>query len=216
MIMKVICLYIFDLDGTITDTNGTWQAVDVEFLARRGLEPTPEYAETVTRSIFPIAARFTKDYYHLPDIPEEIMAEWDALAEHHYRELASLKPGAAAFLRQCREEGRPMALFTACRPALCRAALERFGLLSLFDHIVYAEEIGLEKRDPRCFLRLSELVGASPAECVLFDDSPDNCATAAKAGMDTVGVYDPLYESRQEELRRVSARYVRSLEELLH
>ena len=209
-------MYIFDLDGTITDTNGVWQAVDVEFLARRGLEPTQEYTEMVTRSIYPIAAQFTKDYYHLPDTPGEIMAEWDALAEHHYRELAPLKPGAAAFLRQCREEGRPMALFTACRPALCRAALERFGLLPLFDHIVYAEEIGLEKRDPRCFLRLSELLGAPPEECTHFDDSPDNCATAAKAGMDTVGVYDAYYESRQGELKSVCRRHIRSFEELVN
>lgn len=209
-------MYIFDLDGTITDTNGVWQAVDAEFLARRGLEPTQEYTEGVTRSIYPIAARFTREYYSLSDTPEEIMAEWDALAEHHYRALAPLKPGVAEFLRQCREEGRPVALFTACRPGLCRAVLERFGLLGLFDHIVYAEEIGLEKRDPRCFVRLSELVGAPPERCVLFDDSPDNCATAARAGMETVGVYDSLYESRQDELSRVSARYVRSFEELLN
>ena len=208
-------LYIFDLDGTITDTNGVWLAVDVEFLTRRGLEPTLGYTELVSRSIYPIAAQFTKSYYKLPDTPEEIMAEWDALAQRHYRELAPLKPGAAAFLRRCREEGRPMALFTACRPSLCRAALDRHGLTELFAHIVYAEEIGLEKRDLRCFLRLSELTGTPPDKCVLFDDSPDNCATAARAGMDTVGVYDPLYESRQEELRQACARYIRSFEELL-
>ena len=35
-------MYIFDLDGTITDTNGIWLEVDQEFLACRGLSPTPE------------------------------------------------------------------------------------------------------------------------------------------------------------------------------
>ena len=54
-------MYIFDLDGTITDTNGLWVEVDNEFLARRGLRPTPEYTDTVARSIYPIAARFTRD-----------------------------------------------------------------------------------------------------------------------------------------------------------
>ena len=142
-------MYIFDLDGTITDTNGIWLQVDLEFLARRGLAHTPEYQRVVERSIYPIAARFTKDYYHLPDSPEDIMAEWDAMAERHYRELAPLKPGAEAFLRQCAAQGRPMAIFTACRPALCQAALERFGLWKLFGHVVFAEEIGLEKRDPQ-------------------------------------------------------------------
>ena len=209
-------MYIFDLDGTITDTNGLWIEVDNEFLARRGLTPTRSYTDVVSRSIYPIAAQFTRDYYRLPDTQEEIMAEWDALAQRHYRELAPLKPGAGDFLHQCREEGRPMAVFTACRPALCRIALERFGLTGLFQHIIFAEEIGLEKRDPLCFVRLSELVGAALSQCTLFDDSPDNCATAAKAGMDTVGVYDAYYAGRQDELKAVCRRYVRSLNELLH
>lgn len=208
-------MYIFDLDGTITDTNGLWLEVDGEFLARRGLSATPEYTGTVSRSIYPIAARFTRDYYHLPDTPEEIMAEWDSLAEHHYRELAPLKPGAGEFLRQCREDGIPMALFTACRPALCRIALGRFGLAELFGQVVFAEEIGLEKRDPLCFVRLSELLGAPLSECTLFDDSPDNCATAAKAGMNTVGVYDAYYAARQDELQAVCHQYVCSFEKLL-
>lgn len=214
-IREVIPLYIFDLDGTITDTNGLWSQVDREFLARRGLDVTPEYTQVVERSIYPIAARFTRDHFHLPDTPEQIMAEWDSLAELHYRELAPLKPGALEFLRQCRAEGRPMALFTACRPALCQIALERFQLAELFRHMAYAEEIGLEKRDPRCFVRLGELVGAPLADCTLFDDSPDNCASAAKAGMDTVGVYDAYYAQRQDELKAVCRRYVRSFEELL-
>lgn len=208
-------MYIFDLDGTITDTNGIWIEVDREFLSRRGLVNTPEYEKVVSRSIYPIAAQFTKEYYDLPDSRSDIMAEWDSLAERHYRELAPLKPGAEAFLHQCRAEGRPMAMFTACRPALCGAVLERFHLRELFDQVIFAEEIGLEKRDPRCFTRLSELLGVPPKDCTLFDDSPDNCATAMKAGMTAVGVYDDYYASRQDELKSVCGRYVRSLEELV-
>ena len=49
-------MYIFDLDGTITDTNGIWPEVDLEFLARRGLPHTQEYQRVVERSIYPIAA----------------------------------------------------------------------------------------------------------------------------------------------------------------
>ena len=64
-------------------------------------------------------------------------------------------------------------------------------------------------------MRLSELIGAPLEQCVLFDDSPDNCATAARAGMDVVGVYDDYYADRQDELRAVCRRYARSLEELV-
>lgn len=208
-------MYIFDLDGTITDTNGVWLDIDREFLARRGLPHTREYQQVVERSIFPLAAQFTREYYHLSETPEAIMAEWDAMAGRHYRELVQLKPGAEAFLRQCSAQGLPMAVFTACRPALCRAVLERFQLAELFRRIVFAEEIGLEKRNPQCFVELSGLLGVPLEDCVLFDDSPDNCATAARAGMTAVGVYDAYYHSRQEELKAVCARYIRSFEEVL-
>ena len=208
-------MYIFDLDGTITDTNGIWQDVDLEFLARRGLTHTQEYQRVVERSIFPLAAQFTKEYYHLPESPQDIMSEWDAMAGLHYRELARLKPGAEDYLRQCRAEGRPMAVFTACRPAMCRAVLDRFQLTDLFGHIVFAEEIGLEKRDPQCFVALGRLLGVPLGDCVLFDDSPDNCATAQKAGMTAVGVYDGYYAGRQEELKAVCTRYIRSFAELV-
>lgn len=208
-------MYIFDLDGTITDTNGLWVEVDLEFLSRRGLTMTREYQDGVARSIFPVAAEFTRTYYQLKDSPAAIMAEWEELAARHYRELAPLKPGAADLLERCRDRGVPTALFTACRPALCRLALERFGLTDLFRSIVYAEELGMDKHDPRCFVRLAARLGVAPEECTLFDDSPDNCAAAVRAGMAAVGVYDPYFEDRQDQLRAVCGRYVRSLRELL-
>lgn len=208
--------YIFDLDGTLTDTNGLWAEVDTEFLRRRNLAPTPEYTEAIMRCTFVSAAALTKQLYNIPDTPEQIMAEWESLAAHHYVDLAPLKPGAEAFVRQCAAEGRTLAVFTACRPSLCRAALSRLGLLELFSHLVFSEELTYEKWDPRCFAELCSLVGAPPAECVFFDDSPDNCAAAAQAGLSVVGVYDPHFAARQDEMRKVCSRYVRSLDELVY
>ena len=62
-------MYLFDFDGTLVDSNGVWVEIDNGFLARRGLTPTREYSDTVGHSIFPIAAQFTKDYYHLDMTP---------------------------------------------------------------------------------------------------------------------------------------------------
>jgi len=208
-------LYIFDLDGTITDSNGLWGEVDDQFLARRGLESTPEYRELVGRAIFPTAAQYTREYYCLDEDPQAIMDEWEALARHHYAHLVPLKPGAQELLLRCRAQGIPTALFTACRAPLCRAVLERFALTPCFDHIVFAEDIGLEKRDPRCFQRLCQLLGVRPEDCTFFDDSPSNCATARAAGMTVIGVYDAFYAHQQQALRESCHRCVHSLAELL-
>ena len=72
-------------------------------------------------------------------------------------------------------------------------------------------------RAPKSFFaRLSQILGVPPADCVLFDDNPSNCATARSAGMAAVGVYDPFDDHRQDELKAVCSRYVRSLTELVN
>jgi HAD superfamily hydrolase (TIGR01509 family) len=143
------------------------------------------------------------------------MAEWEELAADQYAHEVKLKPGVEAFLARCRREGRSLAVFTACRPNLCRVLLDRCGLTDWFEAIIYAEEIGLEKHNPACFARLSELLGVAAEECTFFDDSPSNCATARAAGMKAVGVYDFFYSHRWEEMQTICTRCVRSLEELL-
>ena len=87
-------MIFFDLDGTLIDSNGVWREVDHAFMAKRGLELTEEYIQTVTHSIFPVAARFTKEHYHLPDSTEDIMAEWQSLAYDAYTRTIPLKEGA--------------------------------------------------------------------------------------------------------------------------
>lgn len=208
-------MLIFDFDGTLVDSNGVWMEVDDTFLARRGKRATPEYNEMVGHSIFPIAAQLTREYYHLDLSPEAIMAEWLELSREAYSTQVSLKPGAADFLEKCARMGEDMVLFTACVPELCRAALARFGLTGYFRRLVYAQELGLEKRDPRAFPLLLEQLGTEGARCVLFDDSPGACRAAQAAGIAAVGVYDPFYAAYEEEMRLFCDRYITGFEEML-
>lgn len=206
---------LFDFDGTLVDSNGVWEAVDLAFLGRHGLEPTQEYGETVGQSIFPLAAQFTKEYYGLELSAQEIMDEWMALAWEAYAHQVPLKPGAREFLEQCRAAGEGMALLTACVPELCRAALERHGLTSYFSDVIFVQEMGLAKGTPEVFLRAAARLGVEPSACTMYDDSPAACAAAKAAGMDVVGVYDPFYGHRTEELRQICRRYITGFPELL-
>ncbi len=208
-------MLLFDLDGTLIDSNGVWVEVDEAFLARRGLTPTPEYAHTVGHSIFPVAAQFTRDYYGLPDSAQDIMAEWLALARDAYARQVPLKPGALAFLRRCRAAGEEMVLTTACVPELCRAVLARHALGGFFSAVFSAQELGLEKRDPRYFQTVLERLDVSAGACTLFEDSPGACRTAREAGIRVVGVYDPFYAAYEAEMRTLCHRYIRSFDELL-
>ena len=108
-----------------------------------------------------------------------------------------------------------MALVTACVPALCRTALARHGLEPFFEDVIFAQEMGLEKRDPEVFRRTAERLGVDPAACTLYEDAPANCASAKSVGIAVVGVYDYFYAKYREEMERICDRYIESFEALL-
>lgn len=206
---------IFDLDGTLLDSNHVWTRVDEEFLSSRGKTPTREYLDYVAHAIFPTAAKFTREYYGLEESEEAIMDAWAGLARDSYQFHAPLKEGAGEYLARCAAKGERLALFTASEPELCRLALGRHSLERYFERIVFAQDLGLEKRDPRAFTALTEALGAEPGECVLFDDSPRSCRAAKDTGLWVVGVCDSFFAASQEELRANCHRYIRGFEELL-
>lgn len=88
-------MFLFDMDGTLINSNGVWKDVDREFLARRGMEYSRAYYEGVAHTIFPLAAKFTKEFCNLEESCEEIMAEWMELAKDAYANV-TVKPGVRA------------------------------------------------------------------------------------------------------------------------
>ena len=206
---------VFDLDGTLLDSNGVWRQVDVEFVARRGLSLTDEYCEFLSHAIFPVAAKFTKEYYSLPDSEESIMAEWHALAYDAYAHRLPLKPFVSDYLKLCKENGEALALYTSGVPDLCKAALARHGILDYFDGLYFAQELGWEKRYPESFTNLAALMGYHPEDCILYDDSPYACSSAKKAGWQVVGIQDPLFAHHTETMVLVCDRFISGFEVLL-
>ena len=207
-------MLLFDLDGTLIDSNGLWVDVDRTFLERRNLEYTKEYYEGVAHTIFPMAAVFTKEYGNLPESCEEIMAEWMELAKDAYSHVA-LKPFVREYLNACRARGERMAIVTSSVPEHCRAALTCHNLLPYFEELIFAHDLRMDKSDPALFFKVAEILNVSPEECTLYDDSVKSCRSARTAGMKVVGVYDPFFASTAQEMPTVCNRCIHSFEELL-
>ena len=208
-------MYIFDMDGTMLDSNGIWREVDEAFLAKRGLPYTKAYYEGVAHTIFPLAAVFTKEFCRLPESTEEIMAEWMEMAGDAYATRVPVKPWVREFLMHCQAENIPCIVLTSSVPAHCRSALHHLKLEPFFQRVIFAQELGMEKKNPETFLEAARLMGVSPAECTVFDDSVEACRGARAAGMRAVGVYDPYFAATEEAMRQVCHRYIKSFKELL-
>lgn len=208
-------MFFFDMDGTLIDSNRIWKDVDREFLARRGLPYTRAYYNGVAHTIMPKAAVFTKEFCHLSESTDQIIAEWMELAGQLY-DRVPIKPGVRAYLRQCRAEGRRMAMVTSSVPAHCRAALAHLELEKYFQRIVFAHDLGLEKQDPAIWRHAAELCAVRPEDCTVFDDSIAACRGARAARMRVVGVYDGYFAADEPEMRGFCDVYIRSFEELLY
>ena len=207
-------MFFFDMDGVLTDSNGVWKKVDREFLGRRGMKYTHAYYEGVAHVPLPLAAVFTKEFCKLPESCEEIVAEWMELAADRYAHVP-LKPHVREYLNRCREAGHAMAVFTACVPAHCEAAMAVHGLHTYFERVIYAQELGVDKRSPEIFRRVAADLGISPKSCVLFDDSLSACKAAKAAGMTVVGVHDGYFQEAAVDMREVCDQYIMGFGELL-
>lgn len=207
-------MLLFDMDGTLIDSNGVWKDVDREFLARRGLPYTHAYYEGVAHTILPLAAKFTKEYCRLSESCEDIIAEWMEMAKDAYAHV-TVKPGVRAYLKQCRAEGRRMAVVTSSVPEHCRTALHHLNLEKYFERIVFAHDLGLEKKDPEIWRLAAREGGVRPEDCTIFDDSLAACGGARAARMRVVGVYDRFFSQDEKEMRDFCDVYIQSFEELL-
>jgi len=207
-------MLIFDLDGTLINSNGVWVEVDKIFLARRGAPYTKEYYDGVAHTILQNCAIFTKEYLHLEESCEEIIAEWMDLAKDAYHSVP-LKPHVREYLDRCKAAGHRMVIFTACVPEHCRAALAHHGLDPYFEQIIFAQELGVDKKSPEIFKKVAQMLGVTPKECVLFDDSLSACKAAKAAGMTVVGVHDDFFHDSQTDMRELCDQFISGFGDLL-
>lgn len=208
-------MFLFDMDGTLTDSNGIWKEVDRTFLARRGMAYTHAYYEGVAHTIMPKAALFTKEFCGLPESTDAIIAEWMDLAGDLYNRVP-IKAGVRAYLRQCKAEGRQMAVVTSSVPQHCRTALKHLDLEKFFQRVIFAHDLGLEKQEPAIWRHAAEECGVRPEDCTVFDDSIAACKGARAARMRVVGVYDNLFARDEKTMRAFCDVYIKSFEELLY
>ncbi|MDR1160533.1 MAG: HAD family phosphatase, partial [Syntrophomonadaceae bacterium] len=96
--MSCIKAAIFDLDGTLIDSMGTWEKIDHIFLNKRDISVPEDYVEIVKTMSFEKAAIYTIDRFGLPDSQEAVVREWLNLALNEYSASIELKPGVRTYL----------------------------------------------------------------------------------------------------------------------
>jgi HAD superfamily hydrolase (TIGR01509 family) len=184
---------LFDLDGTLAETNSVHFSTWVETLKPLGIE--------VTWSIYrdKISGRTTPEVSEdlLPDLAPEEARKVGESKEASFRErTGELKPlpGLLEFVEEARGRGMSVALVTNAPKENVFAMLDALGLEDAFEPTVVAEDVGVGKPDPAPYNAALEALGARADEAVAFEDSPSGIASSVAAGIPTVGIastHDP-------------------------
>ena len=187
---------IFDLDGTLIDSMWLWKEIDVEFLARFGYEYPPNLPDLLGGKSFYETAVFFQEYFHLPLSLEEIMDEWNRMAEYKYTHEIELKPGVRSFIQLLKENNIPTGIATSNSRELVEGLLISQNAMAYFDIIVTSGEVKKGKPAPDVYLRAAELLGVSPDSCLVFEDVLEGIQAGKNAGM-TVCAVDDEYSAYQ-------------------
>lgn len=206
---------LFDLDGTLIDSNGVWTQIDLDFLAARGLPYSREYSDYVSHVTYQDAAQYTKDCFGLKESTDEIMQIWSDMALDAYAHHIPLKDGVLEYLEQEARKGEQLGIATSCMDHLCSAVLEHHGIRELFCQITTVREVARDKKFPDIYLLAAQKAGVSPAVCTMYEDSPSAIKGARSAGMRVVGVYDSFFAAHEAEMRDFCDGYISSFRELL-
>ena len=172
---------LWDMDGTIVDTEPYWFAAEHAVVAEHGDYWSDDLARSVVGFDLLDSGRFMIEHGGVRLTPNEIVELLlDSVVSELKREVP-WRPGARELLADVRSAGIPTALVTM---SWRRFADEVVGALpkGAFDVSVVGDDVERGKPHPDAYLLAAERLGVDITKCVAIEDSPTGVASALAAG----------------------------------
>jgi HAD superfamily hydrolase (TIGR01509 family) len=179
---------LFDMDGTLVDSEKVWDIALKELAVRAGGTLSPQARQAMIGSNMSQTMQLLRDDLGQPDRPEAPDVQW--LNDRVYglfTEGLVWRPGALELVEAVRAAGLPTALVTSTGRRLVEVALDTLGREN-FDVVVVGDEVKTPKPDPEPYRTAAELLGVPIADCVAIEDSPTGVASALASGAAVLAV----------------------------
>jgi HAD superfamily hydrolase (TIGR01509 family) len=192
---------IFDLDGTLMDSEVLWVEAVERYLDDRGHAIGHEEAVSL------VYGRSASDIYddimtRFPEI-DETADEMDEALRVYIQELHNghdiIIEGSVHLLKRLASEMQ-VCIVSGSPVEDIVAGLELMDIESDVKFVLGAEDYSPGKPDPACFLMAAERLGVIPAECIVFEDSAAGIQAARSAGMRCVALVREGYPVQNVEI----------------
>ncbi len=181
---------IFDLDGTLIDTEALCNQTGVEACRALGHEVDLAFFETLAGIHDVERARLIGEHVGATIPLEPFYAEWDRLCTLRFQQGIPLKSGALQLLDAIAGQGLPMAIATSSRRGPAQEKVTVSGLAPRFREVITFDDVDAAKPAPDAYLLAAERLSVAPGRCIAFEDSETGAASAHAAGLTVVQVPD--------------------------
>lgn len=197
---------IFDMDGTIIDTEKIWTDATRLFIERRGVSYTQELEKKLKKEIHGLALHKScgviKDLIKLEDSLEDLIKEKSSIAYELYKDGICFIDGFQDFHGRVVARNMKYGIATNADDMTLHLSNQALKLVDYFgDHIYGISCVGnVCKPDPAIYLHVAEKLGFKAEECIAIEDSAHGIKAAQAAGMLCIGIntsgnYDQIKEA---------------------
>lgn len=184
---------LWDLDGTLVDTEHYWWEAEQELVASYGGQWTDADAREQVGSALLVSAAAIRTKAELPLTDLQIVDALLVGVTRRVREHLPFRAGVPELLTELRSLGVPMALVTMSWSSLADAVLEALPA-DMFDVVVTGDQVTNGKPHPEPYLTAAARLAVPIERCLAIEDSMNGMQSAYAAGARTIvvpNVVDP-------------------------
>ena len=181
---------LFDLDGTMLNSDPIHLAVFTDMMAPLGLDVDEAFYMTHVHGRLNVDffAEFLPDHPDPQGLSEEKEAAFRARLPRPYPAM----PGVVNLVERAAAQGWKRAVVTNAMRENAECMLAAIGLRDHFDTIIIGEECTRAKPDPEPYRAAMAALDVTPENAIAFEDSPSGVRAAAASGAYTIGIRSAL------------------------
>jgi HAD superfamily hydrolase (TIGR01509 family) len=178
---------LWDMDGTIVDSEHYWLSSEQELAASAGKIWTEQDGLNMIGMSLYDSSRLIKQKLDLELEADEIIDRLTNSVISKLDQSLPWRPGAKELLMAVRDAGIPTALVTMSMRRNADAVVARMGF-DAFDEIIAGDQVEHGKPHPEPYLRAAEKLGVKIEHCIAFEDSISGLHSAEASGAIAIGV----------------------------